>query len=373
MSSAAPSEKPLTIALVSTQKGWRGGEVQAALLARGLNRQGHRCELFARREGEFAQRMQAEGIAVHTFSGSGRSPRGLWQLRRGLKRLSPNVLNANDSHALTAAGLASIGLPIAARIAARRVEFPVRSPRKYNRFADRIICVSQKSLNVCELRGIDPQKLRIVADGVDPERIAQGNRKRGRENLGLDDHEQLLLAVGALDESKGHADLLAALPAVVSRFPYVRLAIAGSGPYGQTLAELANQLKVSRYVRWLGFREDVADLIHAADLFVLPSRIEGLGSSLIEAMLAGTPIVATTAGGILELVGPRGAEPAVAWTVPVEDPNRLATAIIEALSSPELCTQQCEAARIRAEQHFTADRMVEATLAVYREALGSTP
>jgi glycosyltransferase involved in cell wall biosynthesis len=113
----------------------------------------------------------------------------------------------------------------------------------------------------------------------------------------------------------------------------------------------------------------VPDLIHAADVFVLPSHMEGLCSTLIDVMLAARTIVTTTAGGIPDLVGDEpGTEP-VAWTVPPCDAMKLAEAILRALASSDECAAMRQRACLRALQQFTADCMVEATLAVYREAV----
>jgi len=108
-------------------------------------------------------------------------------------------------------------------------------------------------------------------------------------------------------------------------------------------------------------------LIHAADLFVLPSHMEGLCSTLIDVMLAGRMIVTTTAGGIPDLVGGEPGAEAVAWTVPPCDSMKLGEAILQAIASPDKCAAMQQRACRRAEQRFTADHMVEATLAVYRE------
>jgi L-malate glycosyltransferase len=130
---------------------------------------------------------------------------------------------------------------------------------------------------------------------------------------------------------------------------------------------------VQSHVRFLGFRNDVYDLIQAADLFVLPSHLEGLCSTLIDVMLASRTIVTTTAGGIPDLVAAEepGGE-AVAWTVPPRDPEALAGAILRALASPQDCLEMQQRARRRAEERFTAESMVDATLAVYREMLRSS-
>jgi len=369
VTNAVRTDRPLNVALVSTQLGWRGGEVQAALLARGLIRRGQHCEVVARAGGELARRLAAEGVPVYTFPGRGRSPWGLWRVRAILDALAPDIVHANDSHALSAVGVATLGLPATAQVAARRVEFPVNSPSKYNRLADRVLCVSQRVQEVSQHAGIEEARLQLVYDGVDPARVANGSRRRGRERLEIAPNAKLLLSVGALDQSKGHADLLDALPAVVKQFPEVELAIAGAGAYSETLIRQAASLGLGDRVHWLGYREDVADLIHSADLFVHPSREEGLGSTLIDAMLAGVPIVTTTAGGILELVGPQNKESAVAWTSSPEDKKQLSDQIVDALSQPDLAKSRAEAAKERALERFTDDSMVESTLEVYHEVL----
>ena len=368
-----PHHGPLTVAFVSTEAQWHGGEEQARLLADGLRQRNHRVAILARRGGAFAERIAAEGHAVLPFGGSGRSPAAIWHLRRGLRQLRPDVLHANDAHALTAAGLASLGLGIPARVASRRVVFPIRLPLRYRAFCDRLICVSSRVAEVCRESGIPPRLLCVVHDGVDPQRIASGDRGRGRRALGVSDADRALLTVAKLTDAKGHRFLLDAMPAVLRRHPVARLFLAGDGELAQSLRTQAKNLGIEAAIRFLGYRNDVPDLIHAADLFVFPSYMEGMGSTLIDAMLAGVPIVTTTAGGIPDVIGASGpASEPTAWTVPPCDPGALAAAILQALQSPEECELLRQRARRRAEQHFTAARMVEATLEVYREMLRPT-
>jgi L-malate glycosyltransferase len=360
----------LTVALASTQRGWHGGEEQARLLAIGLRQRGHRCVFLARRDGALAQRMAAEGFEVFPFTGGGRSPLALWQIRRHLRQIKPDVLHGNDSHALVGAGLAAWGLHIPAKIAARRVDFPLRSSRSYRWFSHRVVCVSRAVAEVCRTGGIPAEMLRVVHDGVDPARVRSGNRERGRRWLALTDDQTLLLTVAKLTDHKGHRFLLDALPAVIRQVPNVVVALAGDGELRDVLQEQTQRLGIQSHVRFLGYRDDVPDLIHAADLFVLPSHMEGLCSTLIDVMLAGRTIVTTTAGGIPDLVGsdePGTGEGHFAWTVPPCDSIRLADAILLALASPNECAAMQQRACRRAEQLFTADCMVEATLAVYRE------
>jgi glycosyltransferase involved in cell wall biosynthesis len=358
----------LKVALVSTKVDWHGGEEQAWQLALGLRNRGHMCHLLARRSSEIARRMADAGFAVQTFNGRGRGPADIWRLRRHLTTLRPDVLHLNDSHALTGAGLAALGLKIPARVAARRVDFALNSPWQYRLLADRVICVSHDVARVCAQGGIPRDRLCVVHDGVDPHRMAGGVRRRGRSTLGIGDGRPLLLTVARLTDHKGHRYLMEALPGVLARHPTACLALAGNGELRETLQQQARELGVEHNVRFLGYRRDLPHLLAACDLFVMPSHMEGLCSSLIDVMYARRPIVATLAGGIPELLGHAAAdEEPVAYLVPPRDPAALADAICQALASPQRTATMTRRAYERSRARFTVDCMVEATLAVYRE------
>jgi len=362
----------LTVAIVSTQQRWHGGEGQAGLLALGLRRRGHRCLIMARHGGAFARRMADEGFEVVSFAGRGWNPAAIARMRRALRRVRPDVLHYNDSHAMTGAGLAAVGLGIPARIMARRVDFPVHSAWRYRLFCDRVFCVSRAVRRVCREGGIPERLLSVVHEGVDPSRVRSGDRRKGRQSLGLDERQPLLLVVAKLTDHKGHRYLLDAMPIILEKHPRAVLALAGDGELRETLHQQAQQLNILSHVRFLGYRDDVPDLVQAADAVVQPSHLEGLCTTLIDVMLAGQTIVATTAGGIPDLTGADdpSVEP-VAWNAPPRDPPALARAVLDALAAPaELRAAMQQRARQRAESLFTADHMVEAMLALYRDVLG---
>ena len=328
--------------------------------------------LLARAGGSFAQRLQREGFQVLPLAGNGRGLRAMWHTRQLLRRIQPDVLHLHDSHSLGGGGLAAWRLPIPARVVARRVDFPIRSTWRYRRLADRVIAVSAAVANVCRASGLDIRTLRVVHDGVDPCRGRSGDRRRGRESLAVADDDPLLLCVATLTDHKGHTYLLQAMPEVLARFPRTRLMLAGDGDLRQQLETQASRLGIAHAIRFLGYRQDVPDLLRAADLFVMPSHLEGLCSTLIDAMFAGAPIVATTAGGIPEVLGDNGpANARVAILVPPRDPVTLATALNNALTDLPALREMAERAELRAEQHFTAQRMVEETIAVYHEVLAT--
>ena len=359
----------LTIAHVSTQRGWHGGEEQARLLCEGLRQRGHRNLIAARQGGEFASRMGGAGFDVHPIIGSGRGPAAIFGLRRLFKKSRPEVVHFHDSHALSGGGVASWGLSIPARVAARRVDFPIKSIWRYRHLVDRVIAVSHAVADVCRAGGVPPDKIRVVHDGVDPQRAASGNRERGRAALKIGADSFLLLTVATLTDHKGHKFLLQALPAVLKRQPRVVAAFAGDGELRDELIAESRRLGIEQHVKFLGYRNDIPDLLHAADLFVLPSHMEGLCSTLIDVMFARTPIVATTAGGIPDLVGTRDNQPPVGILVPPKDVSALTEAILQALAKEPVRATMVAQAYDRACAQFTADQMVLGTLAIYRERL----
>jgi glycosyltransferase involved in cell wall biosynthesis len=368
---ASRRTSPLKVAFVVSARLWGGGESQVALLADGLRHRGHQCRFFARRNTLCATRLREEGFDVETFFGTGRDPVSLWRIRCGLARWRPDVLHLNDSHAITCGGIASRGLEVPAHVASRRSLFPIRSADRYRRYAARIICVADVVAQRCRAAGIPDAELRIVYDGTSPVHFEPPIRQRVRAQLGLNASQPVLLTVAWLNPLKGHRYLLDALPAILAEYPDLALLLAGAGSEREALEQQVQQLGFAQHVRFLGYRRDVPQLIQASDLFVMPTLSEGLCSSLIDAMLGGLPIVTTSVGGIVELVGPDHLSNApVAWTVPEQDSAALAAAVCTA--DPQERATRATRARQRAQIRFTADRMVEGTLEVYHELLADT-
>jgi glycosyltransferase involved in cell wall biosynthesis len=184
-----------------------------------------------------------------------------------------------------------------------------------------------------------------------------------RGALGMDDGRPLVVAIGRLHPQKGYDVLFDAARRWASRQPPPLVAIAGDGPLQ---AELARRVADERLpIRLLGRREDVADLLGAADVCVLPSRWEGSPFTAQEALRAGTPLVATRTGGVPELVGD-GAE-----LVPVGDAGALADAVARVLDDPAHAAHLTEAGRRRAATWPDEAGAARRIVAVYRELLGA--
>jgi glycosyltransferase involved in cell wall biosynthesis len=159
--------------------------------------------------------------------------------------------------------------------------------------------------------------------------------------------------------------LFAAIARLVPRYPLLRLRVAGDGPRAQELRALAASLGVADRVALLGHREDVAMLLEEADLFVLPSRSEAFPNSVVEAMAAGLPVIASAVGGLPELVdsGRTG------LLVPPDDPVALASALEALVSVPERARAMGDAARTEIARRYSFDRMVRSFEDLYLQQL----
>jgi glycosyltransferase involved in cell wall biosynthesis len=147
---------------------------------------------------------------------------------------------------------------------------------------------------------------------------------------------------------------------------HVRVAVAGEGPALERLESMGAPLPDGRRIQYLGMRDDVEHLLAGADIFVMPSRTEALPMALIEAMGAGLPVVASGVGGIPEVVE-HGRE---GWLVEPDDPRALASALDSLIGDGALRCRFGEAGRRRVLEQFTAHRMAEDYVRLFRRAAG---
>jgi len=242
------------------------------------------------------------------------------------------------------------------------------------RTAERVLCVSDGARHHFEAAaGIGRGQAATLHNGIDLAPFTAIDPARGaavREALGIPAGAPLAATVAVLRRPKGIQHMLDAMPAVLERLPDAHYLVVGDGPHRAALEQRAAALGLASRVHWAGATDAVPDHLAAADLFVLPSLTEALPTVLIEAMAAGLPVVATTVGGIPEMVD----HPGSALLVPAADPQRLADAVIRALSSPLQARAMGTAGRRIAAARFDirrqAGRLVEEYhLAVRRGAL----
>jgi glycosyltransferase involved in cell wall biosynthesis len=232
------------------------------------------------------------------------------------------------------------------------------------RAADLVLAVSSDL--AANARQLGARDVRVVPAMAPPRPPATRTREEVREELGLDVGRPLVVAIGRLHPQKGYDVLLDAVGRWESADrldPAPLVAIAGDGPLETALADRIRAARLP--VLLLGRRSDVADLLGAADLCVLPSRWEGSPFTAQEALRAGTPLVSTRAGGLPELLG-SGAE-----LVPVEDAAALADAVVRVLTDPAHAAELAEAGRRQVASWPDEEAAARGLVATYRELLGA--
>lgn len=354
---------------IDTAQTWRGGQHQVFLTILGLRALGHRVVLVAHPNGELRRRAE-EGGEVLPLAPAGEMDFATgWRFSRVLRDLAPDVVHAHDPHAVAAAALAlSIGAPDPrpVLVASRRVDFHIRgnsfSRWKY-RQVDGFLAASDAIRAMLIEDGIPRERTYTVHEGIDIDRVASIAPANVRAEFWMPTHAPVVGNIGALVPHKGQRYLIDAVPITLREFPDARIVIIGEGELRPMLEHQIRELHLEKHVILTGFRTDVITLLKGFDLFVMSSVTEGLGTSLLDAMAAARPIVATTAGGIPEVV----VDGETGLLVPPRDSHRIAEAIGALLRNPAERERMGRAGLARVRERFSAERMVRETLAVYEQ------
>jgi len=357
----APGEDgwPLRVLHVDAAREWRGGQGQLRLLARELAAREDIEQGVAARAGSrlLAEVADAGVERLPLDWGPALDPRAVVALAR--EAGGWDLLHAHSSHALQAALLAlSLSGSPAGLVAARRLDFPVRTPSVWRR-ANLVLCVSGAVRRVLVGCGVEAARTRVVRDAVDPDDLRPERPGRLREAAGAGPDEVLVGAVGALVGHKDHGTLVRAARRVSAERPDARFLVAGEGPERARLERMVSEAGLEGRFRLPGHVPEAARSLGDLDCFVMCSREEGMGSAALEAMAAGVPTVVTRAGGLAELAG--DGVPGV----PPEDPERLAGAILRLLEDPG-AREAAVRAGTRKAGRFSPARMAEETMAAYR-------
>ena len=353
---------------IDTARTWRGGQNQVLTTVMGLRALGHRTMLVAHSGGELRQRA-AEGLDLVPLAPKTEMDlTAAWRLSRLIKQLKPDIVHAHDPHAVA---MAALGLSMSTQlakpplVAARRVDFHLRgnslSRWKY-RQVDCFICASEAIRQMLIGDGVPEARAVTVHEGIDIERVDRATPADLHGEFWLPHQAPIVGNVAALVAHKGQRHLIEAAKAVLPHVPDARFIIAGEGELRPALERQIKEEHLEKHVLLAGFRPDVLSLHRAFDIFVMSSITEGLGTSLLDAMAAGKPIVATRAGGIPEVV----ADGETGILVAPRDHQAMAEAIVRLLKDEGLRRRMGDAGRARAQSLFSAERMVQNTLHLYQ-------
>jgi len=352
-----------------------GAERLALRLAQGLAPDYLTTFLCLDTRGPLAVEAERNGFQVHLLD---RRPGLDWSCRQNLRKLICQIRPAAVlAHQYTPFFYSSLARGVSYRPPIVFIEhgrhYP--DPRKLRRVMancllfrrdDVVIAVAEsvKQALICK-EGIREDRIRVIPNGINPEpyRAATVLREKVRRDLGLADDEVAIIQVARLDPLKDHDTAIAAVERIAQ--PRVRLLIVGDGPEEGRLQQRVSQSPFPERYAFLGYRQDIPDLLAAADVFLLSSISEGLPVTVLEAMAAALPVVATCVGDLSDVVehGVTG------FLVPPRDPGQLAEALERLCVSSELRRQFGRAGRDRLLAHFTEEKMHAAYRTIIEQVL----
>jgi glycosyltransferase involved in cell wall biosynthesis len=306
------------------------------------------------------------------------NPIALWKLTRLLARERVTILQTHGARANFYGRIAGrlAGVPVIISTVHNSLkDYEVRSLKRWLYtfllrvtlpLVHRIICVSEANrwdlIDECPTA---KARIQTVYNGVDPTAFpSHPDRKKVRKGLGIVPGP-VLVTIARLTEQKGHRYLVQALPCLLETWPQLCCVCVGEGELRDQLHRLAVELGVEKACRFLGTREDIADILATADVVVLPSLSEGFPFVLLEALAMGCPVVATRVNGVPELIE----DHKTGLLVPSRDSQALAKAILEVLGDPTAARKMGAEGRALVQERFTVDQMVANTTAIFDAAM----
>jgi glycosyltransferase involved in cell wall biosynthesis len=336
-----------------------------------------------------AGELQQHGITVDVVNRGNRASR-LLGVASLIRRRRPDLLHTtlfeSDLVGRTAGTL--YGVPVVSTLANTAYgpehfaegavsKLKLRGAQVADATSARLVCrfhaVSQSVAETCIARlHLPPARVEVIPRGRDVARMGRASAHRRREvraRLDVPPDAVVVLAVARQEPQKGLDVLLKSFPVVVHRFPEALLVVAGrEGRATANLQRIRTEVRVEPQVRFLGERADIADLLCAADAFVLPSRREGLPGSILEAMAMGVPVVASDLPTVREAVP----DERFAVLVRPDDPIALGNGLASSLADQVGATRRAVAARSRFEEQFDIAAVGRAMMRFYGRALSAS-
>ena len=343
-------------------KGFGGAERSFVDITNVLSKQGHELLVIVNSRGicwpKIDKRPNVSLVSISCL--------GVWDrlagltIYRHLKRFSPQIVHAHLARASAIGGKSARKLGIATVAKTHNLINP-----KYYRFIDRIVSTTNAQQRHLLDNGVQKNRLCLIPNFSTAPSVSEAELRERQQRQGQ--RKFVLRGAGRLVYKKGFDVMLEAIFILKALNLWLHVEIAGDGPEKPELLALTRKLGLEREVSFLGWKENIVDFIKGADLFLLPSREEPFGVVLLEAMAAGTPIIATRTQGPEEIFQNGGG-----ITCGVDNPGELAKAIRRALSSPVRWEMALDARQIYRDK-YSSEVVVEQYEGLYKELLRHDP
>lgn len=351
---------------LDTETEWRGGQQQAIYLIEGLLQRDIPCLLICRQDSKLKVYAEKHNIPFQTLPLRAEYDLfSICKLRRIIKTRGIKLVHCHNSHALGLLIFTKflIDVPV---VASRRVDFPLSSnifsKYKYNSSKlDRLICISDNIRNVVDKSIKEKSKLVTIRSAVD---VAKAEVEGDAESVFQEfpKGEFIIGTVAALTGHKDYPTLVEAARIVLKSHPEVKFVAVGDGKLKSEIELLLEQKSIADNFLLLGYKTNVYDYLKRFDIFVLASKLEGLGTTVLDALSCGKAIVATNAGGIPEMIKDREN----GLLVPKQNPEELAKAMLELIANPSLREKLAESAQ-ESVHKFDLKPLIDSHIQLYSE------
>lgn len=358
---------------LSSESTWRGGEQQIAYLVKGSIENGIDAIVACRRGSrmeEFCLENNLPHISLRFKSAY--DIQTIWKLQSYCRRSGIDIIQTHSSKSHTLAVICGIlGLRIP-QLLTRRVDFPIKdnwfSRFKYNyKGIRKIICVSNAIRKMIESEIKDQDKLLVVHDGIDLSRFSNPSEWL-RKTYSIPKDHLIVGNTSAITAQKDYGTFLKVVERVVSVRKDVHFFIIGDGHDKAFFEQYVLENGLDEFVTFTGFLKNISEVLPSLDIFLFTSQTEGLGTSVLDAMAASLPIVATNAGGVGEIIN----DNVNGLLYSVKDDEGLADGLMKLMNDQDLCSSLVDKAR-ETVKSFSKEAMTRSTIKVYEEILGVRP
>lgn len=359
---------------LDTEMTWRGGENQLRLLLEGLRDKNVENHVAVRPGSAAAKRLQGLAQIVEIPMRGGFDPFAAWRLHRYCKKHGIQLIDAHTGNGHSLGLLVKRFSPAIKLVVHRRVDFRpgdgLTHKKKYlSPQIDRYVAISDAIKGVLTSYGVPADRVRVVKSAVPTDGYKAFDRAKEKQDLAstfsIDPALPFIGNAAAMTHQKGYETLIDAVKILKDQGQQFHVFIAGDGELARPLEAQRANLGLEHDITFLGFIDQVPRFLSALDIMAAPSRFEGLGTVLLDAIAAGCALAATRVGGIPEIIDPGE----TGLLSEVEDAKGLAANLALLIKDPPLRRRLNAAARARLTREFSVDAMVHGNLALYRELL----
>jgi len=364
--------KEIRVLHVSTATGWRGGEQQIAYLLLGRKKDSVITNfVFGVKDQPVDLFCKANNIPFEPYGK--KAPLSLSNAKQFsvfCKKNAIDIVHTHDSHGHTMAILAADIFNNSPKIVVhRRVDFPqkgVLATYKYNhKKIAQYIPISNAIKTILEQTIVpkNQHKISLVYSTIALDKFKNVNKVNIREEVGLAQNTILVGNISALVDHKDYPTFLKTAQRIIAHSSRYHFIILGTGELLEELISLAKELGIFNHVHFLGFKTNAISYIKDFDVFLMPSKLEGLGTSVLEAFACEIPVVGTNAGGLKETI----INELTGLSAPVGNVEQLSNHVIRLQQEPELAKQMVTNAKQMVVQDFSSEKMVNEITSIYKK------